>query len=212
MKQLYTIRHGNHNWSELTDYGIAQVIDLYQKIEPRLPRDAKYKLISSPSERTYDTAKKLQHLLKRGLGLELNIEKENAFGQFEGGIGMYGGAIDYGKKVIPLIETYFKENDIVLIAAHKECIGSMSIALPVHYEIPFSDTLKPVIWWPDDEGLISMVMEDQDLEREEALQWIVDEYPEYFLHNPSIPEASAAFFDLEAKVCELIYCGLRSMG
>ena len=55
-------------------------------------------------------------------------------------------------------------------------------------------------------------MKRKKLDREGALNWIVEEYPEYFLHNPSIPEAGAAFFDLEAKVCELIYCGLRSFG
>lgn len=132
MKQLYAIRHGNHNWSELTEYGIEQVISLYQKIEPRLPKKARYKLVASPTERTYDTVMNLKNLLKKGLGLDLTIEQESVFGQFEGGIGMYDGSIEYGEKVIPLIETYFENHDIVFIAGHEECIGSMSIALPVH--------------------------------------------------------------------------------
>ncbi|MBL7054371.1 hypothetical protein ISS05_01280 [Candidatus Woesearchaeota archaeon] len=141
--------------------------------------------------------------------MELPIEEESMF--YPRGNGTYDASIEYGKKVIPMIEGYFKEHDIVFVMSHKESIGAMSLAIPAHYKIPFSDTLQPCIKPPDDEVFIEMCMDEYDLGRNKTIDKMIDDYPDIFLYTPSIPEASAAFFDIEAKVCELTRCGLRSM-
>jgi len=210
MKQLYLVRHGI-GMAELSNYGRGQIRSLGERLHEILPEKVKISLVSSPVRRAWESAEELLPFLNKKSKNDVYIQRDDSFALPKYVAISYKGAINQGKEIIPVIESYFENNDIVFIVSHRETISPLVIAIPAHYEIPFSGSLKPEIRPPDDENLISTAMKRNNLPREEAIKWLIDEYPNIFLFPPEIPEASALSFDLEAKVAKMIRSGLGSI-
>jgi phosphohistidine phosphatase SixA len=214
MKQVYLARHGNYGEDgRLSPYGVSQVQAIGDIIDKRLPKNVRVLLLASPEKRTVHTGEELLPFLRKKSSNDLSVQTDDRFYWTRAGM-FYKDSIKKSEAVIELLETSFQSYDVVVVTTHKENIGTLGIGIPKHYDIPYSNALSPWIRPPDDEQLIAMTMENETLPRDEAIQWLIQKYPEYFTYPPShgISEASTLFFDLEQKVVEMLSCGLRSVG
>ena len=201
MERLYLIRHGNANYHYncLTGDGETQVKNLIGRMKEDLPNNKRYSMVSSPSERVYQTAEMILPLIKQKSIDEISILKDSRFSEIDSFFCFGEKMFEIGKEKVPMIEAYGNSCDVLVIASHELLIAATGIAVAEKYGMICPPNLGRIKQYTEEDILRDI--KEYSLPREK----IIAAYDKSFCDElPKIPEASAVSLDFIDKKVRLI--------
>jgi len=194
MNELYLVRHGTADWEtgELELLGREEVLDLSHKLEKVMTPNQRYRLISSPIIRAYQTAELLLPLIRKKSRTYPDIENEpdlEEMAQLD-----YEGLIQIGRGLLSMIKKY-DDCDIAVMTSHMWKIYALAFALSEETDIllPESIASREQIDPKSKEELIRVYGAGID-------PILIEPWIEIY----SIGLANALYFNFQEKRCELI--------
>jgi hypothetical protein len=201
MERLYLIRHGNATYDPncLTRHGERQVRNLVERLKEDLPENKKYLLVSSDSERVYQTAERILPLIKQKSIVDLTILKDPSFSEADSVYCFGEKMFEFGKDKVPIIEAYGNSCDVLVIASHNLLIAATGIAIAEKYGMIIPQNIGRIKTYTEKD--VQRDIKESGFPREK----VIATYDKLFCDElPEIPEASAVSLNFIDKEIILI--------